>query len=178
MKWHHETKSIDSLLPNPNNPRRITKAQVDELKKSIEKFGFCEPVVVNYDYSVIGGHQRLEVLKKLGYETVNVSVPETPLSKSYEEELTLRLNKNGGEWDYDALANFCDLDIVMEAGFSMEELHLESLPGTEEPEEEPKKQSCTMTIKFLDVDHLQEAENQIATIVDAYQGATYKVKVK
>ncbi len=35
-----------------------------------------------------------------------------------------------------------------------------------------------MTIKFADEAHLQEAESQIATIVDAFEGASYKVRVK
>ena len=49
---------ISKLKPATYNPRQITKKQVKDLKESIEKFGVVDPIIVNKDFTIIGGHQR------------------------------------------------------------------------------------------------------------------------
>ena len=68
---------IGSLKPAAYNPRKQLKLgdkEYENIKKSIEEFGYVEPIIVNYDMTVIGGHQRLTVLKNLGYEEVQCVV--------------------------------------------------------------------------------------------------------
>ena len=179
MKWTLETRKIKSLNERKDNPRKLSRSDADHLQRSIETFGLCEPVVVNRNGNIIGGHQRIRTLRKLGYSEVEVYVPDTTLSETQEKELCVRLNKNSGDWDFDTLANEWEVDDLVSWGFKMEELHLESIPGLEPNDDEDKSsKKCTMTIYFNDETHLQEAENEIATIVSAYQGATYKVKIK
>lgn len=180
MEWKQEKRKLSELHSNEKNPRKLSKADAQQLQRSIEKFGVCEPVVVNWDGTIIGGHQRVRTLKKLGYKEVDVYLPDSPLSEKEAEELNIRLNKNSGDWDFDILANCWDPDDLVDWGFTMDELHLESIPGAEgeEGDEQKPPQKATMTITFMDAGHLQEAENEIATIVDAYAGASYKVKVK
>ena len=179
MKWHLSKLRIKDLLPNEKNPRKISTGEASQLQSSLEKFGMCEPIVVNCDGTIIGGHQRLRILSKMGTREVDVYIPDTPLSQKEAEELTIRLNKSGGSWDYDALANCWDPEELVEWGFTLDELHLESLPPTSDGEDEKKpSQKCTMNITFKSAEHLQEAENEISTIVDRFQGASYKVKIK
>lgn len=178
MEWKLEKRKLSELHANEKNPRKLCKADAQQLQRSIEKFGVCEPIVINWDGTIIGGHQRVRTLKKLGYEEVEVYLPLSPLSEEEADELNIRLNKNSGDWDFDMLANAWNPEDLVEWGFSMEELHLECLPPSEEPNEQAPPQKATMTITFMDSGHLQEAENEIATIVDAYAGASYKVKVK
>ncbi len=177
MKWILEKRKIRDLYANHKNPRRLSKKDAEQLEKSLDKFGLCEPIVINPDGAIIGGHQRIRVLKKMGHTEVEVYVPDTALSEAEEAELNIRLNKNLGDWDFDVLANCWDASELVEWGFSMEELHLESMPDNEGSDEQTPTKRATMTISFMDADHLQEAENEIATIVDAYKGASYKVKV-
>lgn len=98
-------RAIDSLQAAEYNPRFITEAQLGHLTDSIRAFGFVEPVVVNLHPErlnvVIGGHQRLRVARDLGHKTVPVVEVYLPLER--ERELNLRLNKNVGEWDFNAL---------------------------------------------------------------------------
>ena len=65
--------NINDLKEADYNPRTLTEKQFNEIKLSIEKFGFVEPIVINSNKDrkniVIGGHQRLKVAKQLGYET-------------------------------------------------------------------------------------------------------------
>lgn len=178
MKWKIETRKINEIIPNSKNPRKLSKRNAEELRKSLEKFGVCQPIVINTNNSIIGGHQRVRILSELGEKTVDVYVPLQPLSQKEEEELCIRLNKNNGDFDFDILANNWDPEELVEWGFTFEELHLEELPGSEGDEEKKQTQSCTMNITFMDAAHLQEAENTIATIVDSYPGSHYKVKIK
>ncbi|GAI71994.1 unnamed protein product, partial [marine sediment metagenome] len=115
---------IKELNPSEYNPRALTEKEYKDLKESLKRFDFVEPIVVNSAENrkniVIGGHQRLLVAKEMGYETIPVNyVKITKLKK--EQELNLRLNKNLGHFDYDLLANY-DEEMLVDVGFSQEEL--------------------------------------------------------
>jgi len=56
---------------------------------------------------------------------------EVELNPEQERELNIRLNKNSGEWDYDALANYFDVGELTEWGFTEDELQF----WEDEPEE-------------------------------------------
>ena len=91
---------ISELSPAKYNPRKDLQSSDPEyqrIKKSIEEFGYVDPVIVNADYTVIGGHQRIKVLKELGHAQIDVVVVDIPKSK--EKALNVALNKITGEWD-------------------------------------------------------------------------------
>lgn len=173
MEWNQKTVKLKNLHENEKNPRRISKHDADQLEKSISRFGLCEPLVVNVDNTIIGGHQRYRMLKKLGYKEVAVYVPSEALGAKEAEELGIRLNRNNGEFDYDLIANNFDVDDLIDWGFSLKDLHL---CLEDESKEEKDCKPATLTITFSDVDHLPDAETKIAKIIMEYQGATYKVK--
>ena len=115
---------INSLNPAEYNPRQINNKQYEDLKASMEKFGCVDPIIININPErlnvVVGGHQRLRILRELGAEKVpTVSVN---LSEEDERELNVRLNKSGGEWDMDILANEFDVVDLKEWGFKDIEL--------------------------------------------------------
>tara|TARA_R100001443_G_scaffold106141_1_gene115453 strand:+ start:5711 stop:6316 length:606 start_codon:yes stop_codon:yes gene_type:complete len=113
---------LSNLQPAEYNPRQITKKQYNDLKMSIEKFGVVDPVVINKDMTVIGGHQRLKVCKDLNHDVIPCVVLD--LSKEEERELNIRLNKSGGDFDMDALANYFDVEDLTDWGFKHVELGL------------------------------------------------------
>ena len=119
-----KTKEIEiqKLKPAEYNPRQITKKQYNDLKDSVEKFGLVDPIILNKDMTVIGGHQRLKVCKDLNYDKISCVVLD--LSKEQERELNIRLNKSGGEFDMDALANYFDVEELTDWGFKHVELGL------------------------------------------------------
>lgn len=108
-----ERWKIEDLKPAEYNPRRRLRpgdADYEKLKSSIVAFGYVDPIIVNKDGTVIGGHQRLFVLQDLGYSEVDVSVVD--LSKNDEKALNIALNKISGEWDEEKLALiFQDLNL-------------------------------------------------------------------
>lgn len=101
------------------NPRSWDDAAIVKLQESIERFGTVDPLIVNSAPErrniVIGGHFRLEVLRKLGHAEVPVVyVSISDLAK--EKELNLRLNRNTGSWDFEKLKAF-DVEMLLGVGF-------------------------------------------------------------
>lgn len=101
-----EKKNTKELLPADYNPRKDLKPgdkEYEKLKRSIEQFGYVEPVIWNQTTGrVVGGHQRLKVLIDMGMTEVDCVVVE--LSEEKEKALNVALNKISGEWDNDKLA--------------------------------------------------------------------------
>ena len=101
-----EKKNTADLLPADYNPRKDLKpgdAEYEKLKRSIEQFGYVEPVIWNQTTGrVVGGHQRLKVLIDMGISEVECVVVEMPEDK--EKALNIALNKISGDWDKDKLA--------------------------------------------------------------------------
>ena len=101
-----EKKNAADLLPADYNPRKDLKPgdlEYEKLKRSIEQFGYVEPVIWNKATGrVVGGHQRLKVLMDMGITEVDCVVVDMPEDK--EKALNIALNKISGEWDKDKLA--------------------------------------------------------------------------
>ena len=129
---------IEKLNKSAYNPRVIDTIEFDALKRSLQEFGFVEPIVVNIrehesfqpdekGWFIVGGHQRYEGAKALGWEEVPVTF--VNLSKEKEKILNLALNKISGDWDNEKLAEILygltQEDLVPESdllGFSHEEI--------------------------------------------------------
>lgn len=132
IEWHLETRKIADLKPLGKNPRKLSKHDYEHLKKSLDKFGLIDKPIVNSDGTIIGGHQRVAVLKRDKVKDVECYVAKEPLSDRDLMELNIRLNRNAGEWDYDVLANEWEELDLLDWGFKAEELSLDPL----EPDEE------------------------------------------
>jgi len=120
--WMTETRSINDLVPAEYNPRQLMEKQKEALQASLDRFGQAQEIAINTDGTIIGGHQRIKILKELGYETVRVSIPDRPLTKEEEKELNVRFNQNIGEWDFAALSDNFELDELTDWGFDLDEL--------------------------------------------------------
>lgn len=171
ITWKYEKRSIDELTENKDNPRRLSKKRAEELKKSLGKFGLCQPIVCQCDGSIIGGHQRLKTLRSIGVSEVDVAIPSRSLSVVEQEQLTIVLNKVVGEFDLDMLANRWEMSTLLESGFTEEELHTDIIP-----QEQPKKFS--INIKFDNEDDLRHVEKELQPVIDLFPAASMKVRAK
>lgn len=105
MKW--QSIPVGDLKPAEYNPRKKLKAgdrEYEKIKNSILEFGYVEPIIVNYNMTVIGGHQRLTVLKDLGYKEVHCVVVEIQ-NETKVKALNIALNKITGAWNEQLLAD-------------------------------------------------------------------------
>lgn len=102
-----ETVKIAKINPAPYNPRKDlvpSDPEYQKLKKSIDKFGFVEPLVWNVrSGNLVGGHQRLKILIEEGAMEAEVSVVD--LNDADEKTLNINLNKTGGDWDQETLSS-------------------------------------------------------------------------
>ena len=120
---------IADLVPASYNPRKALKpgdAEYEKIKNSITEFGYVDPVIVNDDMTVIGGHQRLTVLKDLGFEEIDCVV--ISIDKTKEKALNIALKKITGEWNKELLADL--IKDLQEADFDV------SFTGFDPPEVE------------------------------------------
>lgn len=131
MDINIQVVDINKLNPAKYNPRVDLKPgdpEYEKLKRSIKEFGYVEPIVWNSRTgNVVGGHQRLKILKDEGQTKVKVSVVD--LSDSQEKALNIALNKISGDWDQEKLNQIFkdlqeDMDIDVElTGFEIEEIN-------------------------------------------------------
>lgn len=128
-------KKIVDLMLAGYNPRKDLKPgdrDYENLKKSILEFDYIDPIIWNKQTgNVVGGHQRIKVLKDLGYTELEVSVVDLPIEK--EKALNIGLNKISGDWDKtkleDLLRELTSVELDMDlTGF--DESELDELLGT------------------------------------------------
>ena len=145
ITWEIRNISLKDLKPHPNNPRFISKDQSRLLEEMIDKFGLIDKPIVNIDFTIIGGHQRIKILKKMKKKEVECWVPDRFLTEEEVNRLCIGLNRNQGEFDYDILANSFDVIDLINWGFSEDDLlgNFENLiEETEEKQEKNKKVTC------------------------------------
>lgn len=103
----------------PSNPRQWTKAQLDNLKASIEETPElleARGCIVDYHegkYVCLGGNMRYAACKALGMSELPCYVVPEGTTILKKKEIVAKDNGSFGDWDYDALANeWGDLDLA------------------------------------------------------------------
>lgn len=144
-----EVWPIDRLVPYQKNSRTHSQVQVQQIARSIQRFGFTNPILVDSEDGILAGHGRLAAARDLGLREVPVIVLDH-LSQTERRAYLIADNQlalNAG-WDTAvlqqeiaalSLADF-DLDVL---GFDLDELNsiLDGDFGTEEQEEEEADES-------------------------------------
>jgi DNA modification methylase len=120
---------IEKLNPAAYNPRKDLQPgdpEYEKLKRSMQEFGYVEPIVWNKRTgNIVGGHQRYKVLLDMGMQEVDCVVVD--LDETKEKALNLALNKIQGDWDENKLAELmAELDVsafdVSLTGFDVPEI--------------------------------------------------------
>ena len=157
-----EKVRIADLHESEFNPRVALEKgskEYEMISESIREFGLVEPLVVNrHNMAVIGGHQRLTVLRDNGVEEVECTFINEPDPKR-EKALCVALNKIKGDWDMEKLEALLKDDEVsaFPTGFEEDEINLDNLLGEsdqeldipdEEGAEEKKDKEYTTIIKI------------------------------
>jgi ParB-like chromosome segregation protein Spo0J len=122
-----EQRKLTDIKPYANNPR-INDSAINAVARSIQKFGFRQPIVVDEEGVIIAGHTRYKAAQKLGLETVPVHVAKG-LTPAQIKAYRLADNKTGelAEWDYNLLpielADLQGMDFNLDLiGFDVDEL--------------------------------------------------------
>lgn len=127
-KMEFQKRKLSELKYADYNPRKALKkgdADYEKIKRSIQEFGYVDPIIINADNTIIGGHQRATVLADLGETEIDVVVLDIPKAK--EKALNIALNKISGEWDEyklnELLQDLMEQDIDTDTtGFEIDEI--------------------------------------------------------
>lgn len=122
----YENVPIEKLIPYENNARTHSEKQIEKVARSIENFGFLNPILIDSDYGIIAGHCRTLGAKKLGLTEVPCIFVED-LTEEQKRAYILADNKLSLDagWDYEkveielAELNELDFDITL-TGFDMD----------------------------------------------------------
>lgn len=122
-------KKLTDLIPADYNPRKDLQpgdAEYEKLKRSVETFGYVEPIIWNEQTGqIVGGHQRLKVMQDLNYKEIDCVI--ISIDEDQEKALNVALNKISGSWDEDKLMSLMtdlegsDFDVSL-TGFDVDEL--------------------------------------------------------
>jgi len=157
------------LNPAEYNPRKDLKpgdSEYEKLLRSVEEFGYVEPILWNERTgNIVGGHQRFKVLVQLGYTEIDCVVVDMDIQR--EKLLNIALNKISGDWDMPKLAAVMrDLD---DSGMSWE------MTGFEQKEmdklwQEMERQSGNVKEDNFDAEaEVAEIETSITRLGDVWE---------
>src|SRR5246127_3625636 len=136
-------RTVGDLIPDPRNARTHPKRQIEQLKASIEEFGFTNPILADPEGHIIAGHGRLQAARGMGMAEVPV-ITLTGLSEAQKRALRIADNKialNAG-WDLEILqvelSELASLEIDIDptlTGFSTGEIDVIIAPPSDPDDE-------------------------------------------
>jgi ParB-like nuclease domain len=120
-----ENKPTHSLRPYPGNARTHSPKQIRQIARSIERFGFNNPVLVDDDNQIIAGHGRVEAAKLLNMKTVP-TVRLSHLSDDDKRAYILADNRLAEKGGYDNEMLAIELQHLVDVGFDVTLIGFES----------------------------------------------------
>lgn len=127
LEWKNDKRKVSDLKKWKSNPRQWTEQDIERMSKSIEQFGYTEPIMIDVNNVIVAGNLRYHVLCLQGKhsKTIDVRVPNRKLTAKEFEHYGLLDNKIGeGKWDFEGLANM-GLEICLEVGFTERQLGID-----------------------------------------------------
>jgi site-specific DNA-methyltransferase (adenine-specific) len=119
ITWQEAIIKLSQLKEYTHNPRKITKEMLDKLAAHIKEDGYHQRIIVDNDYTIIGGHQRKKALYMAGYDDeteIEVLMPSRKLLPAEIDRLNIRDNLAFGEYDFDVLTERFDMDELVSFG--------------------------------------------------------------
>jgi len=104
------------------NPRKISKAKRDELKKSLEDFGDFGLILIDENNNVIAGNQRLSIMRQQDDNTKVLCKRLIGYTESELRAINIKDNTHAGEWDLDLLADWT-ADLTVDLGITEEQIN-------------------------------------------------------
>lgn len=157
------TVPIDSIRAYENNPRRIPEAAITAVAKSIERFGWQQPIVVDTEGVIVVGHTRHLAAKSLGLTEVPVLVAALTPEKIKEYRLVDNRTGEMSGWDYNALViELREFDQgLIDTYFADVDIEIQQLEGTQGPTQQ----------------EIDSAEKRTGTVSEAAEEALHTTTV-
>lgn len=141
IEWATEQVPLKKLKGYDKNPREISEANRERLKKSLNEYSQVKALLVDTDYVVLGGNQRLSIMKTVfgPDEMIWVRKPVRPLTDAERKAIPIAHNVKIGDWDFTKLEGLeipddilvdeygFDREVVNEFGFDFDELDFDDM---------------------------------------------------
>ena len=169
----YKRMKLAELTPDPANPRTITKKAKQALAASVRRFGLVQPVIVNETTGhVVGGHQRLEVLREQGVTEIDVAIGAwTP---DEERALNVALNNPAAQGEFGDVRGYLSNAL---RGLSLDDFHAlrfdELVLG---PQEKEAKRREARVLEYKLVVSCSD-ESQQAQLLEELEAKGLEVKV-
>lgn len=157
--------ALSALAPYPNNARTHSDEQVEMIAKSLQEFGFVNPILIDENNMIVAGHGRVMAAKKLGMEKVPY-VRVEGLSENQIRAYILADNKLAelAGWDFKLLGlelgELSDIDMTQ---FGFEDFTVDNFDTDFSLPDGDKSEFCQMTFT-LHNDQKEEIERAIAEV--------------
>lgn len=167
-------RKIDDLKPWDDNPRDYSEKDLDRLQQQIELLGVYKPFIINQDDIVLGGHRRLQVLKRMGVKKVSCSIVKTD-NPAQMMDYALSDNDQIGTTNEQKVAEFVALHgSVKSELFSINTQPMQPLSSVLaqfKPQEEKKIKSnvYSINIAFNDLATLENCLTEIQEVCENYE---------
>lgn len=162
--------NIETVLPNPSNPRIIKDDKFKKLVKSIQEFPQMlelRPIVVDANMVVLGGNMRLKACKAAGLKEVPIVIADN-LTEEQQAEFIIKDNVGFGEWDWDLLANEWDEQLLQDWGLDLPFDNAPVLEAEDDKDLSDKIQSAfRIEVELENEDEQEKMYNQL--IADGYK---------
>jgi DNA modification methylase len=148
-----EDVPTSDLRPWPDNPRTHSRKQIRKLARSISRFGFQSPIVINEDNVVLVGHARLSAAQELGLETVPC-LRVTGLPAAEQRAYVIADNRLALESGWDNVLLIDNVDLTDLTGFEpgeIDELFADLTDTDEDPSDDLPALARTTTARLGDL---------------------------
>ncbi len=168
-------RNAGELKPYENNPRQHSESQLDRLVRSIQEFGFTNPILVDADSNVIAGHGRLMAAELMGLATVP-TIELKHLTAEQKRAYVIADNQLAlnSTWDDDVLQ--AELEALGDAGYDLSLLGWgDDIPTfTEDPDysalddlDDPTSDLADGVLKAIQIEFRAEDYEEAKALVDA-----------
>lgn len=170
-KYEHISESlwplavpVDTLMPDPANPRKHGKRSLDTLKASLSEFHQVKPIIVDQNNIVRAGNGVFEAGKALGWTHIAVVKVNWDATKAVAFSIADNRSAELSEWDWDTVSNILsslqkDEAITDALGWSKDELSSIIASAVEDEESETPEPKNEVTSEG-DTDQLEDAPTE------------------
>lgn len=143
----------DQIKPYWRNPRKNSKA-IELVKKSIDRYGFLQPIVIDSNNIIIAGHTRYKAMIELGHQQIPTITADLSPEKAKEYRIVDNKTAELAEWDIEALIpelrEIKSIDEIEDyfVGASIEDLLSQGVSNKEINDEDVKKREDQLKGQF------------------------------